>query len=138
LQHLDNSAATAPATWSPARPGTVSFVSEGWSVIRVHRQPGFYRESLRRYQVRIDGSPVAKLAPGETRDFSVPAGEHRVRVTIDWLWTSREATLQLRDGERAEFSCRPGGPALWAPFALLWGLLTLPVPYRHIRLDGPF
>jgi hypothetical protein len=55
----------------------------GPGVIRVRRRQGFYRDRLRRYRVRIDGSPVGKIAEGETRDFFVPPGEHRVRLTID-------------------------------------------------------
>lgn len=104
--------------------------TEGWSIIRLHRQQGFYRTRFGQYRVRIDGNPVGKIAEGETKDFSVPAGQHRVRLTIDRLWSSREVTLQVRDGELAEFICRPGGPALYILFALL-------VPHRYIRLNGP-
>lgn len=104
--------------------------TEGWSIIRLHRQQGFYRTRFGQYRVRIDGNPVGKIAEGETKDFSVPAGQHRVRLTIDRLWSSREVTLQVCDGELAEFICRPGGPALYILFALL-------VPHRYIRLNGP-
>jgi hypothetical protein len=36
---------------------------------------------------------------GDTRDFVAPPGEHRVRLTIDGLWGSREVTFQVREGE---------------------------------------
>ena len=60
--------------------------SAGTSVIRLHRRQSFYRDRLRAYRVRIDGNPVGKIAAGETMDFPVPPGEHRVRLTIDQLW----------------------------------------------------
>lgn len=102
----------------------------GTSVIRLRRQQGFYRDHLVAYRVRIDGNPVGKIAEGETKDFSVLPGEHRVRLTVGPPWGSREAPLMVRDGELAEFVCRPGGPALQSLFALL-------VPHRYIRLNGP-
>lgn len=102
----------------------------GWSVIRLCRGQGFYRDHFRAYRVRIDGNLTGKIAEGETKDFFVPPGEHRVRLTIDGLFTSREVTLQVREGELAEFICRPGGPALQSLFALL-------IPHRYIRLNGP-
>jgi hypothetical protein len=96
--------------------------SAGYSVIRLHRRRGFYQDSLRAYRVRIDGNPLGKIAKGETRDFIVPPGEHRVRLTIDRLAGSREVMLQVREGELVEFTCRPGHPALalWWPLPLLF------------------
>ena len=102
-----------------------------WSVIRVHRQPGFYVDRLRAYRVRIDGNPVGKIAAGETKDFYVPPGEHRVRLTIDRFFTSREVILQSREGWLAEFTCHP---QFWAVAALV---LMWVLPHRWIRLDGP-
>jgi hypothetical protein len=102
----------------------------GRRVIRLHRERGFYRDLIRTYQVRIDGDPVGEIARGETRDFFVSAGEHRVRLTIDRFWGSREVTLSVPAGDTAVFTCRPGGPALLILFALL-------VPRRYIRLTGP-
>src|SRR5260221_13750211 len=67
---------------------------------------------FRLYRVCINDSPVGQIDEGETKDFFVPAGEHRVRLTIDKFWGSREARLQVRAGELAEFTCPPGGPGL--------------------------
>jgi hypothetical protein len=101
-----------------------------WSVIRLHRSQGFYVDSLRAYRVRIDGNPVGKIAQGETKDFFVPPGEHRLRLAIDRFWTSREVALQLREGELAQFTCQP-------PWVIAAVVLMLVRPHRHIRLDGP-
>jgi len=100
------------------------------SVIRLHRQQGFCRDHFGKYRIRLDGSPVDKIAEGQTKDFSVPPGEHRLRLTSSRLWSSREVTFIVREGERAEFTCRPGGSAVQSVFALL-------VPNRYIRLNGP-
>ena len=97
----------------------------------MHRQQGFYRDSLRRYQARIDGSPVGTIAPGETEDLFAPPGRHGVRLTLDRIWTSREAVLEIHADEVAEFTCRPSASAIPS---LVPGLVR---PHRYIRLDGP-
>jgi len=111
--------------------GEPAAATRGESVIRVHRQQGFYRDSLRRYQARIDGSPVGTIGPGETEDFFVPPGRHGVRLTLDRIWTSREAVLEIHADEVAEFTCRPSASAIPS---LVLGLVR---PHRYIRLDGP-
>ncbi len=103
--------------------------TRGESVIRVRRQRGFYRDSLRQYRVRIDGNPVGLIGPGETMDFIVPPGEHWVRMTLDRFWTSREAVLEVKAGEVAELTCRP------STAVLPW--IGLILPHRYIRLEGP-
>jgi hypothetical protein len=111
--------------------GEPAAATQDESVIRLRRQPGFYRDSLRKYRVRIDGSPAGAIAPGEAMDFVVPPGEHRVRMTLDRLWTSRQAVIEIDAGEVAEFTCRPSAPAIL--ILLVW----LVLPHRYIRLDGP-
>jgi hypothetical protein len=97
----------------------------------MRRQDGYYRDRLRNYRVRIDGNPVGEIAQGETKDFFVPPGKHRVRLTIDRLWGSREVALQVGEGEVAEFTCSP------YPLLLLDLFIALLVPYRYIRLHSP-
>ena len=106
----------------------------GTSVIRLHRSRDYQR--LRAY---------------------------RVRLTIDKFWGTRAVMLQVRQGEQAEFTCRPGAPLLMGLIALLsaacgevlamsawnhvlWAWFALPlcltlglmlVRHRYIRLDGP-
>jgi hypothetical protein len=111
--------------------GEPAAATRGDSVIRVHRQQGFYRDSLRRYQARIDGSPAGTIAAGETEDFFVPPGRHGVRLRLDRFWTSREAVLEIHADEVAEFTCRPSASAIPS---LVLGLVR---PHRYIRLDGP-
>jgi hypothetical protein len=97
----------------------------GAGIIRLHRRPGHYRDFLRVYRVYVDGNLAGKIAQDQTLDLAVTAGEHRVRLTVDESYTSREVALQVRAGEPAELTCRPGAiPILFA------GL----VPRRYIRL----
>jgi len=105
--------------------------TRGEGVIRLRRQRGYYRDSLRQYWVRIDGNPAGAITPGETMDFIVSPGQHGVRLTLDRFWTSRKAVLEIHAGEVAEFTCRPLGPAILS--LLVW----LVLPHRSIRLDGP-
>jgi hypothetical protein len=102
----------------------------GWSVIRLRRRQGFWRDHFGGYRVRIDGAPVGTITEGETKDFFVPPGEHRVRLTMDRFWTSREVNLQIRAGELAEFACRPSASTI-ASLVLMWLR-----PHRYIRLDA--
>ena len=103
----------------------------GWSVIRVHRRQGFWRDHFGTYQVRIDDDRAGSIVEGETKDFSVPPGEHRVRLSMDRFWTSRELTVQIREGELAEFVCRPAASVI-VSMLLIWMR-----PRGYIRLDGP-
>jgi hypothetical protein len=97
----------------------------GGGIIRLHRRRGHYRDFLRVYRVCVDGSLAGKIAQDQTLDFPVAAGEHRVRLTVDESYASREVVLQVRDGELAELTCRPGAiPILFARL----------VPHRYIRL----
>jgi hypothetical protein len=98
---------------------------QGGGIIRLHRRRGHYRDFLRVYRVCVDGNLAGKIAQDQMMDFAVAAGEHRVRLTVDESYTSREVVLQVREGELAELTCRPGAiPILFA------GL----VPRRYIRL----
>jgi len=98
---------------------------QGGGIIRLHRRRGHYRDFLRVYRVCLDGNLTGKIAQDQTMDFVVAAGEHRVRLTVQESYTSREVVLQVREGELAQLTCRPGAiPILFA------GL----VPRRYIRL----
>jgi hypothetical protein len=103
----------------------------GGSVIRLHRRRGFLRDRFGAYQVRIDGDHVDSILQGETKDFAVPPGEHRVGLSMAWFWTSREVTFQIGEGELAELVCCPAT-------SFIVGMLLIWVrPRGYIGLDGP-
>ena len=45
---------------------------------------GKKRDSLRSYEIRVDGIPVGNFAPGSTADLPVVAGSRQVSAQIDW------------------------------------------------------
>jgi hypothetical protein len=63
------------------------------------------------YKVLIDGSKVGELWPGKTGAFDISAGEHRIRVKIDFMG-SKELTISPSAGEVIELSCNGHGSAL--------------------------
>jgi hypothetical protein len=101
----------------------------GGSIIRLRRLRGS-RDFLRAYWVLIDGTYAGKITAGKTKDFVVPPGWHRLLLKIDGHWTSQEITLQLREGELAEFACRPGGSGPTNSF-------DLANTRAYINLEGP-
>jgi hypothetical protein len=79
--------------------------------IVVRRPPGGARDLLRKYRIEIDGTRAGTVARGEAREFTVPAGTHRVRAGIDWAG-SRPLCVELAPGEVAHLRVEPGGSAL--------------------------
>lgn len=77
-------------------------------LIRILRERGHYRDSIRAYQVEIDGERVGSLRPGQAKDFPVTPGEHGVRLTLDWC-SSPTRVVRLGEGQWTQFVCRPNG-----------------------------
>jgi hypothetical protein len=101
----------------------------GWSIIRVHRQEMPWRDRYGKWRVLVDGRRVGVIANGETREFRVSPGVHRVRLaTRDKIFASPQRNVSLSQGAVAEFTCRPWGPPILSVFAFLW-------PRRYIGLD---
>ncbi len=96
-------------------------------LIRITRLGGFYRDSLRAYQVEIDGQRVGKLRPGQVKDFPVLPGEHGIRLMVDWC-SSPVRIVRLSPGQWTHFVCRPNG---W--FFEVWRIFFSAGDY--IRLD---
>lgn len=69
----------------------------------IERPGGKYRDSLRAYEVRVDGASVGEVRPGSRVDLSVSAGGHQVSAHIDWTGSdplpvdvSPDETVHLR------------------------------------------
>lgn len=112
---------------------TSSDGKQGRSIIRLHRRAGYWRDRLIRYRVRIDGHSVGLIAEGESLDFSVAPGDHRIRLRVQLTFTSAEKAVSLEAGQLAEFVCGPGGGLA---MTVLWPLFIFR-PHRYIKLDGP-
>jgi len=92
----------------------------GDACIRVSREGGGRRDAVRAYTVVIDGNKAGTLRPGETREFAVEPGHHRLRMKIDWTG-SEERDVLLQSGQVRGFICRPNGGTWQALTQLLPG-----------------
>lgn len=51
--------------------------------LKIARDSG-YADRLRAYHVILDGLKVGEVRNGETREFAVSSGRHRISLKIDW------------------------------------------------------
>lgn len=73
----------------------------------VLKRPTGYRVDRRRsYRVFIDGEKVGAIDVGDTKVFTVAAGQHELQVKVDWA-TSEKANVEVGDGDQVEFVCGP-------------------------------
>jgi hypothetical protein len=85
----------------------------GSATITLSRAKGGGRDLLRAYKVLIDDVQVAKIRRGQRLTLPVSAGQHTVRLTIDWT-SSLPLELDLAPGASAELACAPAGPGFTA------------------------
>jgi hypothetical protein len=87
------------------------------ATIEVFRNPSWYRDRLRSYEVEVDGKKGARLKPGGTANVPVAPGNHGVRITIDWC-SSRRVEVSVAEGETRRLRCRAAGNPLLIPLYL--------------------
>lgn len=92
------------------------------------RRPKTLRDMARNYQVVIDGETVGTISRGAEESFTVQAGRHTVRCSIDWAG-SRELTVEVALGETVELIVAPNGGLSSA-----WRQATS-TPEDYLRLD---
>jgi hypothetical protein len=73
---------------------------------------------LRKIVITLDGSPVARLGPGQTVEVSIPAGNHRVIASMDWT-TSPSVEIHAEAGERVALQAA-------LPWSGFWKMITSP------------
>jgi hypothetical protein len=103
-----------------APPAGVVEVGQGGGTVRLHREHRGRADRLRAYQVEVDGRAVAGVRAGESTELRLPAGEHTVRLRLDWA-TSRRLALRLADGEVVRLRCWPRANPVTALFWVLIG-----------------
>ena len=74
------------------------------AIIRIHRS-NEYTNSLRSYQVYIDGRKSGTLRNAEVREFKVEPGTHSVVAKIDWA-SSNEVEVEVKEDEVKELNVR--------------------------------
>lgn len=72
--------------------------------IKVRRASNLLTDSLRAYEVVIDGCVAGRIRLGESQDFEVAAGPHEVFLKISWC-RSEKIALRLAAGQEAVIDC---------------------------------
>lgn len=67
------------------------------AIIRMQRKKE-YNNRLRNYQIFIDNTKAGAIANGEIEDFTVSAGQHTIKATIDWC-SSKEVIVTVGENE---------------------------------------
>jgi len=89
-----------------------------------------YADSLRNYQVELDGKLIGKIANGETRSFNISPGEHVLCMRISWCRSPR-INFVVEDDDAISFKCRS---ALRGAKMFLGMVYILLLPHRYIEL----
>jgi hypothetical protein len=93
-----------------------------------------YADRLRKYQVIVDGKKVGELRNGETGQFPISPGPHKVALKIDWCG-SKPVWLDLDENEEAKLQARSNlrGPRI---FGSLWYVIFAPNSYLVLENDS--
>ena len=84
---------------------------------------------LRAYRVLIDGAEVGEIRRGQTVDYDVAPGAHKVHLEIDWC-ASHTVALDLAAGQEAQLECKARPPmGGWSAAA--------PSGYISLEVIGP-
>jgi hypothetical protein len=81
------------------------------STIKIHR-PKEYINSLRAYEIFVDGSKAGEIKNGAVTDLQVPPGKHSVSLKIDWA-KSKQLEMQIQEGEIIELQAQSFPHAKW-------------------------
>jgi hypothetical protein len=65
------------------------------------------RDRARRYDIVVDGQPVAKIKRGQRVELPIPRGRHEVFMRINW-GSSQTIDLEIKPGESVELFCTIG------------------------------
>jgi hypothetical protein len=116
---------------------TPSERNQGRSTIRLNAKTGYRSNRRIRYRVRIDGQSMGLIAEGESFDFLVPPGDHRIRLRVELTVFSAEKAVSLEDGQVTKFVCLPGWLSWIWPLSIFWpARLNGPIQVEG-RSDGP-
>ena len=89
-----------------------------------------YRDTVRAYQVKIDGQVIGRVKDGKQQTFEVSPGAHQVRVRLMWL-QSPPVDLQLEEGSEVRLRTGPNGGILQA-----WRIYFAPHTAMFLEKDS--
>lgn len=76
------------------------FVRVQVASLKIVRDSG-YADSIRAYDVVIDGQKAGELRDGEIKEFPISCGQHRVSLKIDWCGSK---TIQFTAADENELT----------------------------------
>lgn len=96
----------------------------------VSRDSG-YADVLRQYAIILDGKIAGEIGNGETMEFPIGPGKHRIAAKIDWCTTpALEFTASADESSSLQVRSNLRGPQL---LLTLWYVLVERSKYLHIE-----
>ncbi|MCH2634721.1 MAG: hypothetical protein MKZ67_02135 [Acidimicrobiales bacterium] len=89
-----------------------------------------YRDTVRAYQVKIDGQVFGRVKDGKQQTFEVSPGAHQVRMRLLWL-QSPPVDVQLEEGSEVRLRTGPNGGILQA-----WRIYFAPHTAMFLEKDS--
>jgi hypothetical protein len=86
--------------------------------VKIHRQNQF-ADAARVYQIYVDGEKKGEISRGESEDFFVTEGAHRIQLKIDWC-ASPEIEFEAQTEEIVEFDCGNNTKGFFAMYYILF------------------
>ena len=87
---------------------------------------------LRDYQLYIDGKNIGKIGNGQTKEFSIPAGKHKLIARIDWC-SSQEIEFEVQETQTRTFNVGSFKNGKWIMPISLITLVSLYVFNRYFE-----
>ena len=104
-----------------------SDAAEGATAELVLERIHYYRDTIRSYQVIIEGQRVGQIRDDKTESFVLRPGSYTLRLQLLWLFSPR-VVVELPAGEQTRMICGPNGGILQA-----WRLFFAPTTAIFLR-----
>jgi hypothetical protein len=70
------------------------------AILKIHRSNQWYG-GVRDYKIFLDNQKIGEVGKGDTKEFTIPEGEHQLFAKIDWFET-KKLSLNLKKDEVKE------------------------------------
>jgi len=99
--------------------------------VRIHRSNQWYG-GVRDYKIFLDNEKIGEVGRGDTKEFTIPDGEHQLFAKLDWFET-KKISLNLEKNEVKEINFKSSQKSkLTIPFIFILPFL---VYLTDLRLD---
>ena len=86
--------------------------------VKIHREKQL-ADAARAYRIFVDDEEKGEIRRGETADFFVPEGTHRIQLIIDWC-SSPEIEFTASAEETVEFECGNNTKGFFAMYYIMF------------------